>query len=72
MITNNKNFSYYFNILATPAYLMRHTLEEDYSIIALGGGCSFAFLSMVADHLTAYNEIAVSPTFFRMSSFKLD
>lgn len=72
MVTNKKNFSYYFNIFATPAYLMRLTLEEDYSTIALGGGCSFAFLSLVADHLTAFNEIAVAPKFFRMSSFKLD
>ena len=72
MVPNNKNFSYYFNILATPAYLMRHTLEEDYGIIALDGRCSLEFLSMVADHLTAYNEIAVCPKFFRMKSFKLN
>lgn len=72
MVTNKKNFTYYFNIFATPAYLMRHTLEEDYSIIALGGGCSFAYLSMVADLLTAYNEIAFSPVFFRIEHFKLN
>lgn len=70
MVTNKKNFSYYLHILATPAYLMRHTLEDDYSIIALGGGCSFAFLSMVADHLTAYNEIIVASVFFRIKHFK--
>lgn len=71
MVTNKKNFSYYFNILASPAYLMRSKLEEDYSIIALSGCCTLEFLSMVADHLTAYNEIAVAPVFFRMKSFKL-
>lgn len=71
MKTTKKNFNYYFNILATPSYMMRHALEEDYSIIALGQGCSLAFLSMVADHLTAYNELAVAPVFFRMKSFKL-
>ena len=71
MVTNKKNFSYYFNILATPSYMMRHALEEDYSIISLGHGCTLAFLSMAADHLTAYNELAVAPVFFRMKSFRL-
>lgn len=39
MKTTKENFSYYFNFLATPSYMMRHALEEDYSIIALGHGC---------------------------------
>lgn len=71
MKTTKGNYSYYFNILALPAYMMRRVLEEDYSIIALGHGCTLAFLSMAADHLTAYNELAVAPVFFRMKSFKL-
>lgn len=71
MKTIKGNYSYHFNIFATPAYMMRHALEEDYSIIASGHGCTLAFLSMAADHLTAYNELAVAPVFFRMKSFKL-
>lgn len=70
MTTTNKNWNYYFNILATPAYKMRQVLEEDYSIIAIGHGCSIPFLSMVADHLTAYNELVVAPVFFRIRYFK--
>lgn len=51
---------------------MRKELEDDYKIIALGAGCTIEFLSMVADHLTAYNELAVAPLFFRMRNFKLN
>ena len=72
MKTTKKNWKYYFHILATPAYKMRHELEDEYKIIALGAGCSIEFLSMVADHLTAYNEISVAPLFFRMKNFKLN
>ena len=76
MVTNNKNFSYYFYILSTPICQMRHTLEEDYSIISLGDCCSLGYLCIIADHLTAYNEIAdkiaVVPKFFRISDFRLD
>ena len=70
MVTNQKNYRYYFNVLAAPAYLMHRKLEEDYSMITLGGNCPLSFLSMVADHLTAYNEIAVCPVFFRIKDFK--
>lgn len=72
MKTTKKNWTYYYHILGTPAYKMRHELEDDYKIIALGAGCTIEFLSMVADHLTAYNELAVAPVFFRMSTFRLD
>lgn len=72
MKTTKKNWKYYYHILATPSYKMRHELEDEYKIIALGAGCSFEFLSMVADHLTAYNELAVAPLFFRMKNFKLN
>lgn len=72
MTTTNKNWNYYFNILATPAYKMRQVLEEDYRIIALGPISTIQFLSMVADHLTAYNELAACPVFFRIRTFRLD
>ena len=72
MKTTKKNWEYYYHILITPAYKMRHELEDEYKIIALGAGCSIEFLSMVADHLTAYNELAVAPLFFRMRNFKLN
>lgn len=72
MTTTNKNWNYYFHILATPAYKMRHELEEEYKIIALNAGCSIQFLSMVADHLTAYNELAACPVFFRIRNFRID
>lgn len=72
MTTTNKNFNYYFNIFATPSYKMRKTLEEDYRIMTLGPCSTIGFLSMVADHLTAYNELAACPVFFRINSFRLD
>ena len=72
MKTTKKNWKYYYHILATPSYKMRQELQDDYKIIGLGAGCSIQFLSMVADHLTAYNELAVAPVFFRMRHFKLD
>lgn len=72
MTTTNKNWNYYYNIFATPSYKMRQALEEDYNIIALGAGCTIQFLSMVADHLTAYNELAVAPVFFRIRTFRLN
>lgn len=72
MTTTTKNLKYYFHIFASPSYKMRKELEDDYKIIALGAGCSFEFLSMVADHLTAYNELACAPVFFRIRTFRLD
>lgn len=69
MKTKKKNWKYYYHILSTPAYKMRHELEDEYKIIALGAGCSFEFLSMVADHLTAYNELVCTPMFFHMINF---
>ena len=70
MTTTTKNWKYYFNIFASPCYKMRQALEEDYKIIALGAGCSLEFLSMVADHLTAYNELACTRVFFHIRYFE--
>ena len=72
MTTTKKKWNYYFKILATPRYKMREELEEDYKIIALGACTTIEFLCMVADHLTAYNELAVCPVFFRIRTFRLD
>ena len=72
MKTTKKNCKYYYYILGRPACMMRHELEDEYKIIALGRGCTIEFLSMVADHLTAYNELAVAPLFFRIKHFKLN
>lgn len=70
MKTTKKNWKYYYHILSTPAYKMRHELEDEYKIIALGAGCTIEFLSMVADHLTAYNELCTLDFFVSMKFFK--
>lgn len=70
MTTTSKNFNYYFNIFLSPCYMMRKKLEEEYQIIASGGFCTIEYLSMVADHLTSYNELACVPTFFKIRDFE--
>lgn len=70
MTTTNENRNYYFDILSTPCYLMRDRLNEDYKNIIVFGVHTPEFLAMVADHLTAYNEITMTGLFWRMRDFK--
>ena len=70
MKTTTKNRAYYHEVLMTPCYLMRAKLEEDYAHIMEFGLNTLCIIAMVADHLTAYNEISGVPLFFRMRDFK--
>ena len=70
MTTTKKNRHYYFDVLTTPCYLMRNQLEEDYRIIRTYGINTLEFFTMVAEHLTAYNEISCVSLFFKMKDFK--
>ena len=69
MTTTNKNRNYYLDILVTPCYLLRNRLNEDYQHITEYGINTLDMLAMVAEHLTAYNEIAMTPVFWRMRDF---
>lgn len=70
MTTTTKNRDYYLDVLCTPCYLMRKMLNEDYRSILCHGINTLEFFAMVADHLTAYNEIAMTSPFFRIRDFK--
>lgn len=70
MTTTTKNRDYYLDILCTPCYLMRERLNEDYHLIQCHGINTLEFFAMVADHLTAYNEISMISLFFRIRDFK--
>lgn len=70
MTTTNKNRNYYLDILSTPCYLMRDRLNKDYNKIIEYGVNTPEFFAMVAEHLTAYNELSTYSFFFRMRDFK--
>ena len=70
MKTTTKNRNYYFDILCTPCYLLRNKLQDDYKHYAKFGINTLDILSMFADHLTAYNEIAIIHVFWRMRDFR--
>lgn len=70
MTTTNKNLNYYRDVLVTPCYLLRNELEEHYCIIQTYGINTLEYFAMIAEQLTAYNEISCAPLFFRMRDFK--
>lgn len=70
MTTTNKNRNYYFDILVTPCYLLRDRLTQDYQHLTEYGVNTPEMLAMVANHLTAYNEISMTHAFWRMKDFK--
>lgn len=67
----NKNRAYYHEVLMTPCYLMRSKLEEDYAHIMEFGLNTLGIIEMVAEHLTAYNELTGCGIFFRMRDFEV-
>lgn len=70
MTTTLKNRYYYLEVLATPCYLLRMRLQEDYEHYATYGINTLDLLSTIADHLTAYNEIAMTRVFCRLRDFE--
>ncbi len=72
MTITTKNRDYYHDVLMTPCYLMRKKLEEDYAHAMEFGLNTTDIIVMMAEHLTAYNELVSLPLFFRMRDFKLD
>lgn len=70
MTITTKNRDYYREVLMAPCYLMRAKLESDYTHIMLFGLNTIDLISMMADHLTAYNELVSAPIFFRMRDFE--
>lgn len=71
MVTTKKNRDYYHEVLMTPCYLMRKKLNDDYAHIMEFGLNTTAMIEMIAEHLTAYNELVSSPLFFRMRDFEV-
>lgn len=70
MTTTTKNRDYYLEVLATPCYLLRMRLKEDYEHYASYGFNTLDLISIVADHLTAYNEIAMTRCFWHLRDFE--
>lgn len=70
MKITKKNSAYYHKVMMTPCYLMREELEEDYAHIMEFGLNTLGIIEMVAEHLTAYNELSGIDVFFRMRNFK--
>lgn len=70
MTITTKNRDYYLDVLTTPCYLLRNQLEEHYRTIQVYGINTLEYFAMVAEQLTAYNEISCVSLFFRMRDFK--
>lgn len=69
MTTTTKDRTYYREVLMTPCYLMRQKLEEDYQLFIDFGLHTAGIIALIAEHLTAYNELVSTPLFFRMRDF---
>ncbi len=71
MTITKKNRAYYHDVLMTPCYLMRKKLEENYAHAMEFGLNTTDIIAMMAEHLTAYNELTSCGIFFRMRDFEV-
>lgn len=70
MTTTTKNHNCYHEVLMAPRCFMRRQLENDYNHIMSFGLNTVDIIAVIADHLTAYNEISDFNFFVGMNFFK--